>query len=120
FGIAVQENTLAESRYASMLITPQHGIRAPHRRMFTNGWSDDVGNTDTPTFPIYFRIQRTGDTLKFSTSPDDKTYTPYGDPDTLTMADLSTDVYVGFKGTSHDTTQVAQVKFDKITLTTTP
>src|SRR5439155_12585025 len=61
FGIAVKENTLAESRYASMLITPMHGIRSPHRRMFTAGWSDDVGpNEATPAFPVYFRPQPPG------------------------------------------------------------
>ncbi len=119
FGIAVRENTLAESRYASMLITPMHGIRSPHRRMFTAGWSDDVGpNEDTPAFPVYFRLQRQGDTLKFFTSADGSKFTAYGMPDTLTMPDLSTDVYVGFMGSSHNNPDVAQTKLDKVQLTT--
>ena len=102
-----------------MLITPSHGIRSPHRRLFTAGWSDDKGpNEDTPTFPVYFRIQRVADKLTFSTSADGNTFTPYGDPDTLTMPDLSTDVYVGFMGSAHTNPDVAQVKFDKVTLTT--
>jgi len=118
FGIAVRENTLAESRYASMLITPVHGIRDPHRRMVDGGWSDDVGpNEDTPTFPIYFRLQRQGDTLKFFTSADGSKFTAYGMPDTLAMPDLSPDVYVGFMGSSHNNPDVAQVKFDKVQLT---
>ena len=119
YGIVVKENTLAESRYAAMFITPMHGIRSPHRRMFTNGFTDDVGpNEDTPTFPIYFRLQRQGDTLKVFTSADGNTFKPYGSPETLTMPDLSTDVYVGFMGDSDDNSQVAQAKFDKVTLTT--
>ena len=102
-----------------MFITPMHGIRSPHRRMFTNGFTDDVGpNEDTPTFPIYFRLQRQGDTLKVFTSADGNTFKPYGSPETLTMPDLSTDVYVGFMGDSDDNSQVAQAKFDKVTLTT--
>jgi hypothetical protein len=102
-----------------MLITPQHGIRSPHYRMTTTGWTEDAGpNENTPAFPIYFRIQRQGDTLKFFTSADGTTFKPYGSPDTLTMPDLSADVYAGFVGSSHDNTAVAQAKFDKIQLTT--
>lgn len=124
FGLMVRENTTAESRYAAMLITPNHGIRSPHRRMFTNGWSDDVGpNEDTPNLPVTLQIKRVGNTLKFFRSDDDgKTFSPYGTPDTLEMPNLSPDVYVGLMGTAHtiDTTpeQKAQVKFDKLTMTT--
>ena len=73
---------------------------------------------DTPAFPVYFRLQRQGDTLKFFTSADGSKFTAYGMPDTLTMPDLSTDVYVGFMGSSHNNPDVAQTKFDKVQLTT--
>jgi regulation of enolase protein 1 (concanavalin A-like superfamily) len=119
FGIKVAENTQAESRYAAMLLTPQHGIRSPHRRMWENGWSDDVGpNEDTPASSVSLRIQRTGNTLKFFRSDDGKTFSPYGVPDTLEVPDLNQDLFVGLVGTAHDNSQVAQAKFDQIQLTT--
>jgi regulation of enolase protein 1 (concanavalin A-like superfamily) len=119
FGIAVRESTMSESRYAGMLITPQHGIRSPHRRLFTLGWSDDMGpNEDTPTFPIYFRIQRRGDEVKAFTSADGKTFAEYGNPATSVLPGLKQNVYVGLIGTAHDNDQVAQAKFDQLTLIT--
>jgi hypothetical protein len=119
FGIAVRESTLADSRYAGMLITPQHGIRSPHRRLFTVGWSEDLGpNEDAPTFPIFFRIQRRGEEIKTFTSADGTTFAEYGEPATTVLPGLVPNVYVGLIGTSHDTEQIAQAKFDQITLTT--
>jgi regulation of enolase protein 1 (concanavalin A-like superfamily) len=119
FGIAVRESTQANSRYAGMVITPQHGIRSPERRLFDDGWTEDLGpNEDTPTFPIFFRIQRRGDEIKMFTSADGKTFAEYGDPATTVLPGLVANVYVGFLGSSTDTDQVAQAKFDQITLTT--
>ena len=101
FGIAVRETTLAESRYVAMLITPQHGIRSPHHRTFNGGRTNDVGpNEDTPTFPIYFRIQRRGETINVFTSADGTTFTPYGSPETLAMPGLNPNTYIGFVGTA--------------------
>jgi hypothetical protein len=120
FGIAVRESTYSEARYAGMLITPQHGIRSPHRRMFTAAEkSHDLGpNEDTPTFPIFFRIQRRGDEIKMLTSADGTTFAEYGEPATTVLEGLSPNAYVGFIGTSHDVEQVAQTRFDQVTLTT--
>jgi hypothetical protein len=124
FGIAVRESTSAESRYLAMLITPQHGIRAPHYRPYTSAeLSTDTGpNEDTPTFPIFFRMQRRGDELKLFTSADGKTFAEYGNPATTVLGGLNQNVYVGFIGTAHDgdtpPNQVAVTKFDQITLTT--
>jgi regulation of enolase protein 1 (concanavalin A-like superfamily) len=119
FGIAVRESTQANSRYAGMVITPGHGIRSPHRRLFDDGWTEDLGpNEDTPAFPISFRIQRRGDEIKMFTSADGKTFAEYGDPATTTLPGLVSNAYVGFIGSSNDTDQVAQAKFDQITLTT--
>jgi regulation of enolase protein 1 (concanavalin A-like superfamily) len=119
FGIAVKESTLAESMYIGMLITPLHGIRAPHRRLFLLGHSDDRGpNEDTPTFPIFFRIQRRGEEVKLFTSADGTTFAEYGDPATSVVPGLPQNLLVGFMGTSHDLEQVAQARFDRVTLTT--
>jgi hypothetical protein len=119
FGIAVRENTQANSRYAGMVITPAHGIRSPHRRLFDDAWTEDLGpNEDTPAFPISFRIQRRGDEIKMFTSADGKTFAEYGDPATTALPGLVANVYVGFIGSSNDNDQVAQAKFDQITLTT--
>jgi len=120
FGLMVRDNTSAEAVYASMLITPLHGIRSPHRRMWENGWSDDVGpNEDTPTLPVTLRIQRVGNTLKFFRSDDDgKTFQPYGTPDTMDMPNLGPDAFVGLMGTAHDNTQQTKVTFDRLAITT--
>jgi hypothetical protein len=124
FGIMVRENLLAEGRYAAMLVTPDHGIRSPHSRGFTNGWSDDVGpNEDILEGPVTLQIKRVGDTISFFRSDDDgKTFQPYGAPETLTLPKLNAQVHVGLVGTAHniDTTegQKAQIKVDKITITT--
>jgi regulation of enolase protein 1 (concanavalin A-like superfamily) len=118
FGIQVRETTLAESRYAAMLVTPLHGIRAPHRRAFTNGWSDDLGPQDEIPYPVHLRIQRKGDEISMFTSQDGTTFTPYGEPDKTTLPNLPATVQVGLLGTSHEDGTVAQTRFDQITLTT--
>jgi hypothetical protein len=120
FGIGVRESTLAESRYAAMLVTPLHGIRSPHRRMFTAGeQSEDLGpNEDEITYPITMRIQRRGDVITMFTSPDGTTFTEYGEPAATTLEGLVPNVYVGLIGTAHDNAQVAQTRFDNIQLTT--
>jgi hypothetical protein len=119
FGIAVREDTMSNSRYAGMLITPQHGIRSPHRRLFDTARSLDAGPSEqTPAFPVYFRLQRHGDEIRMFTSTDGQTYKAYGSPDTSILPGLSPNVYVGLIGSSNDNDQVAQAKFDKIELTT--
>jgi hypothetical protein len=119
FGIAVRESPLANSRYASMLITPSFGIRSPHRRLFTDGWTEDLSlNEDTPTEPTYFRIQRRGDTITMFTSTDGTTFTEYGDPTTTVLPGLVPNVYVGLIGSSGDNDVVAQTRFDNIQLIT--
>jgi hypothetical protein len=119
FGIAVRESTLSESRYAGMLITPQHGIRSPHRRPFNSGQSHDLGpNEDEPTFPVYFRLQRRGDEIKMFTSADGQKFDEYGEPATTVLKGLPSTVYVGLIGTAHDVDQVALTRFDRIELTT--
>ncbi len=119
FGIAVRESTLAESRYAGMLVTPQHGIRAPHRRTFTSGFSENLGpNENTPQFPLYLRIQRRGDEVRMLTSADGSTFKEYGSPATTVLPGLTANVYAGLIGSSHNNDQVAQARFDKIELVT--
>jgi regulation of enolase protein 1 (concanavalin A-like superfamily) len=119
FGIAVRETTMAESRNACMLITPQHGIRSPHRRSFNCGRTEDTGpNQDLPDFPIYFRIQRRGEQLNVFTSADGKTFNPYGEPESVLFPDLLQNVYVGFVGTAGGVQMpITQAKFDQVTLT---
>jgi regulation of enolase protein 1 (concanavalin A-like superfamily) len=120
FGIAVRETTMAESRYLAMLITPQHGIRSPHRRVFNAGRTSDTGpNQDLPTFPIFFRLQRRGEQISVFTSADGKTFQPYGDPETVAAyPDLLPNVYVGFVGTAGGVQMpITQAKFDQVTLT---
>jgi regulation of enolase protein 1 (concanavalin A-like superfamily) len=123
FGIAVRESPLADSRYAGMMITPTFGIRSPHLRLFTFGWSDDLtANEDIPTFPIHFRIQRRGTVIHMFTSADGNTFEPYGDPATTELIGFVANAYVGFMGSAHDDErppdQVARARFDQITLTT--
>src|SRR5262249_24670445 len=49
-GIIVRDTPLAESRYVGMFMTPQHGLRSAHRRMFNTGqtWDNGVPNDQTP------------------------------------------------------------------------
>jgi hypothetical protein len=119
FGIAVRESTLADSRYAAMLVTPKHGIRSPHRRLFNSGFSEDLGpNEDTPAYPLLLRIQRRGDELRMFTSTDGQTFREYGNPPTTVLPNLPANMYVGLIGTSHDNDQIAQAQFDRIELIT--
>jgi hypothetical protein len=119
FGVAVRESTLADSRYAAMLVTPQHGVRAPHRRLFNSGFSEDLGpNEETPAYPLLLRIQRRGDEFRMATSTDGQTFREYGSPPTTVLPSLPANVYVGLIGTSHDNEQLAQAQFDRIELIT--
>jgi hypothetical protein len=104
-----------------MFMTPQHGLRSEHRRMFNTGqtWDNGAPNGQTPDLPFYFRIQRRGTVLSVFTSTDGTTFTPNGDVETVDFADLPATVYVGFAGTAGGVQlPITQEKFDQITLTT--
>lgn len=120
-GIIVRETPLAESRYVGMFMTPQHGLRSAHRRMFNTGqtWDNGAPNGQTPDLPAYFRIQRRGTVLSVFTSTDGTTFDPNGDVETVDFEDLPATVYVGFAGTAGGVQlPITQMKLDQVTLTT--
>ena len=56
--------------------------------------------------------------MKLFTSADGKTFAEYGTPATQVWPGMPQNVYVGFIGTAHNIDQVAETKFDQVTLTT--
>jgi regulation of enolase protein 1 (concanavalin A-like superfamily) len=119
FGIMLRESTMTDSRNAGILVSPTRGVRSPHRRLFSSGYTEDLGPNETaPTYPIYLRVQRRGDEIRMFTSTDGQTFAEYGSPASTVLFGLAPQVYVGLVGSSGDPDQVAEAQFDSIQLST--
>jgi hypothetical protein len=95
-GIIVRESTEPGSRYAAMLVTPEHGVR------FQANYATDRAGSDNPP-PRWLRLDRTGDTITGYESADGSDWTEVGSVD---LAGLPPTVEVGLFATSPDRLEV--------------
>jgi ABC-2 family transporter protein len=88
-GVIVKDGTRQGARYASVLVTGQHGVRMQHD--FT---ADTAGGPDgvSPTAPRWLRLTRAGDVLTGAESTDGTHWTTV---DTTVLAGLPAAVEIG-------------------------
>lgn len=93
-GVMVKDGTQEGSRYASVLVTGQHGVRMQHD--FT---ADTAGGPEgvSPAAPRWLRLTRTGDALTGAESTDGTNWTTV---DTVVSSGLPASVEIGMFVTS--------------------
>ena len=109
-GVMARETTAAGSRFADMLVTPDHGAEFQWRAQTTR----DTQTTDqvpSPT-PFWVRLVRTGTTLTGYVSADGKIWQPRGHA-TVTLAP---DFLIGFCVTSHSKDVPTEAVVDSVTV----
>ena len=112
-GVMMRDTLSADSRHASMLVSPGKGL-AFQRRKQTGGVSYNTAAAAARA-PYYVRVTRKGDSFDSYTSPNGVTWTHVGTT-TIPMADT---IYVGVVVSSHDSRSLATGTFASIAITGT-
>jgi ABC-type transport system involved in multi-copper enzyme maturation permease subunit len=95
-GIMLRESTEPGSRYAAVLVTPEHGVR------LQANYTTDLAGSDSPA-PRWLRLTRTGDTITGYESADGSAWDEVG---AVELAGLPPTVEVGLFATSPDRLEV--------------
>ncbi len=95
-GVMIRESLAANSRYASVFVTPQNGV--VFQRHSSTGGSTSLTNGGSGTAPVWLKLVRASNTLTASRSADGTTWSTIGSG-TVSMGST---VYVGLAVTSHD------------------
>lgn len=109
-GVMIRETTAANSKHAMMIVTPTNGV-AFQRRTSTAGTTTNTGVIGV-TAPVWFRLQRTGNTITASRSSDGTNWTTVGS-ETITMAST---VKVGLAVTSHNNSLTSTAVFSNVSV----
>jgi hypothetical protein len=113
-GIMIRDTLDADSRYASLFITPENGVRFQYR-------TDTSANTDRQftegiTAPYWVKLERTlGGLARAYYSADGTTWDPF-DVQSITM---NTPMYIGLAVTSHDAALTCEAKFSNVSFPNT-
>jgi hypothetical protein len=107
-GVMIRETLNANSRHASMFVTPAKGL-AFQRRTSTGGTSASTAGP-LSTAPKWVRVQRTGSTFTAAWSNDATSWTTVGSV-TISMGAAT---FVGFAVTSHNNATSADAVFDSV------
>jgi predicted amidohydrolase/regulation of enolase protein 1 (concanavalin A-like superfamily) len=111
-GVMIREQLTAGSPHAFMLVSPGKGLAFQRRR--TAGSLSIHTSGGAGTAPAWVGLQRRGSTITAYASTDGVAWTLVGS-ESFSMA---ASVYVGLAVTSHDTSQLATVTLDNVTVTT--
>jgi len=117
-GVMMRESLAANSRYATMLVTPGKGAAFQYR-LSTGGSAAPNGDGDlTVKAPFWVRVKRQGASVSGYTSPDGANWTLRK---TVTLTSLASTVYVGLAVSSGIDGTVATAVFNNPAITgTTP
>jgi hypothetical protein len=124
-GVMIRDSLDAGSASAQMELTANNDGTAGNGAAFQNratadldmGANDSTSNTtstDVIAPPYWVKIERTGDTLKASVSPDNKTWTQFGTSQYIFMTNP---VYIGLCVTSHQPGEYRTFEFDNVKAT---
>jgi hypothetical protein len=99
-GLMVREGLSPSARFGMIFATLGNGVQFRGRTAAAAAAdvSEDGTDDDNTKYPLYLRIQRTGDVIKGFQSADGKTFTQVGGD--LTLSGLNGPVYVGFAVTN--------------------
>ncbi len=110
-GVMIRESLNANSRHASVVVTPGQGVSF-QRRATTGGSSSSTTNSGLSA-PYWVRVVRSGDTLTAYRSADGSSWTTIGSQ-TIPM---SANVYLGLAVTSHSDGTVCTATLESVTAT---
>jgi hypothetical protein len=114
-GVMIRQSIEPGSTHAFMAMTPSGGNGASfQRRLATSGDSTNNDTTTVVATPYWVKIERSGNNFTGSMSPDGKTWTQLGTPQTITMAGP---VLIGLALTSHDAAITTGAEFSNISTT---
>ena len=109
--VMIREALTPQSAHAMMLVSSAKGL-AFQRRTNSGGSSTNTSG-GTGVAPAWVKLERRGNTITAYRSADGVSWTLVGS-DTFAMP---ANVYVGLAVTSHDTSRLATVTFDNVTVT---
>jgi predicted amidohydrolase/regulation of enolase protein 1 (concanavalin A-like superfamily) len=112
-GVMIRERLTADSAHAFMLVSPGKGL-AFQRRTAAGGLSASTSGFPG-TVPAWVKLERRGNAIAAYYSWDGASWAFVGSDTLMTGAN----VYVGLAVSSHDTSQLATVSFDNVTVRTT-
>ena len=107
-GVMIRESLTAGSRHASTFATAANGL-AYQRRLTTDGVSRHTAGSNSPV-PYWVRIERVGNVVISSTSPNGTTWTELR-RETIAM---SAAIYVGLAVTSHNNGVLCTATFTNV------
>jgi regulation of enolase protein 1 (concanavalin A-like superfamily) len=107
-GVMIRATVDPRSPHAMMLVSKAKGLAFQRRR--SSGASSVNTAAGSGTAPAWLRLERAGNVVTASVSPDGSTWTTVG-RDTIS---LPADVLVGLALTSHDDTALATARFDQV------
>jgi regulation of enolase protein 1 (concanavalin A-like superfamily) len=107
----IRETLNADSRNASVFLTPSNGIACQWRSATGGGTSNAVASGLTA--PYWVRVARTGNSMVGYYSTNGATWTPMS-TQTISMA---TNVYIGLAVTSHTNSTLCTATLDNVTAT---
>jgi len=109
-GVMIRDTLEADSANATLLITPENGVRFQFRN--TAGGITDRFFEEGITAPQWVKLERTvGGLVRAYYSADGSTWTQLN----LTTVAMNTPMYIGLALTSHDTALTCEAKFSNVT-----
>ncbi|MDA0253430.1 MAG: autotransporter-associated beta strand repeat-containing protein [Planctomycetota bacterium] len=111
-GIEIRESLAANSKHVAMVTTAARGPQLISRST-TGGTSSIVGSPAASFSPTWLRLDRTGNVITASRSPDGVSWTTVG---SVTVG-MSATVRIGLLTSAHDANAVNTARFDNISLT---
>lgn len=116
-GVMIRETVAADSKHATMVMTPGMGHAAAFQWRDTTGGGSVTFHGGSMTLPYWVRIERTSDTFAGYHAPDAAgspgSWTQQGPTQTIPMG---TNAYIGLAVTSHENGILRTVKFDNVTV----
>jgi hypothetical protein len=116
-GVMIRDNLSAGSVHASAVVTGGTGGGNGGSFQYRPAADSDSLNSDMTTAiapPYYVKVERKGDTLTASFSPDGTNWTVQGDPQYIAM---TSPAYIGICVSSHTPGEFRTFEFDKVTVT---
>jgi len=109
-GVMIRDTLEPDSANATLLITPENGVRFQFRN--TTGGTTDRFFEEGITAPQWVKLERTvGGLVRAYYSADGNTWTQLN----LTTVAMNTPMYIGLAMTSHDTALTCEAKFSNVT-----
>jgi len=113
-GLMIRESTAAGARSAAVVWGPVNQLVEFNRRTATDAAASSTTTPRDIIDPPWLRLTRRGNTFTAYRSPDGQSWTRVGSPQTIAM---SASALVGIPACAGDTTRLAEIAVDDVTIT---